>query len=78
MPKLIGYMTMSVAGANGTNDGYLVKAVCSFCGKKYGSLEEARKCETRCLNALIRQDLKSWICNNVIKEASNEVRWSST
>ena len=49
---------MSVAGANSTNDEHLVKAVCSFCGKKYGSLEEARKCETRCLNALIRQDLK--------------------
>ena len=58
MPKLIGYMTMPVAGTNGTNDGYLVKAVCSFCGKKYGSLEEARKCETRCFNALIRPDLK--------------------
>lgn len=58
MPKLIGYMTMPVAGANGTNDGHLVKAVCSFCGKKYGSLEEARKCETRCLNALIRPELK--------------------
>ena len=58
MPKMIGYMPMSVARANGTSDGHLVKAVCSFCGKKYGSLEEARKCETRCLNALIRQDLK--------------------
>ena len=58
MPKLIGYMTMSVAGVNGTNDGHLVKAVCSFCGKKYGSLEEASKCETRCLNALIRPELK--------------------
>lgn len=57
MPKLIGYMAMSVAGANGTNDGHLVKAVCSFCGEKYGSLEEARKCEERCLNALIRPEL---------------------
>lgn len=54
MPELIGYIATSIAGANCTDDGHLVKAVCRFCGKKYGSLEEARKCEARCLNALIR------------------------
>lgn len=58
MPELIGYMTMSIAGANSINEGHLVKAVCRFCGKKYGNLEEAKKCEAKCLNALIRPELK--------------------
>lgn len=43
MAKLVGYAMMS-ANRNSINDGHLVKAMCEFCGRKFGSIEEARKC----------------------------------
>ena len=56
MAKLIGYAMMST-NKNAIDEGHLVKAMCEFCGKKFGSIEEARKCETKHLNDVIRIDL---------------------
>lgn len=56
MAKLIGYAMMS-ANKNGTDSGHLVKAMCEFCGRKFGSIEEARKCETKHINIDIIQKL---------------------
>lgn len=56
MAKLVGYAMMST-NKNAINNGHLVKAMCEFCGKKFGSIEEARKCETRHLNDAIIKDL---------------------
>lgn len=44
MPKLVSY---GILGKNGRMSGNLVKAQCEICGKKYGSVEEARKCEIK-------------------------------
>ena len=54
MAKLIGYSMMS-ANKNAKSNGHLVKAMCEFCGKKYGSIEEARKCEIKHFNDVIRK-----------------------
>lgn len=35
--------------------GCLVKARCDFCGRKFGSFEEAKKCEAGHINKLIRE-----------------------
>lgn len=35
--------------------GNLVKAQCDICGKKYGSFEEAKKCENECMKRIINQ-----------------------
>lgn len=56
MAKLIGYAMMS-ANKNAVDNGHLVKAMCEFCGRKFGSIEEAKKCETKHLNDLIRKTL---------------------
>lgn len=56
MAKLVGYAMMST-DKNAINNGHLVKAMCEFCGRKFGSIEEAKKCETKHLNYLIRKDL---------------------
>lgn len=57
MAKLVGYAMMS-ANKNAIDDaGHLVKAMCVFCGRKYGSIEEAKKCESKHINDLIRKDL---------------------
>ena len=56
MVKLVGYAMMST-NKNAINNGYLAKAMCEFCGRKFGSIEEARKCETKHLNDVIRKDL---------------------
>ena len=56
MAKLIGYAMMST-NKNAVDNGHLVKAMCEFCGRKFGSIEEAKKCETKHLNDLIRKDL---------------------
>lgn len=42
MAKLVAY---GLLGEKGTMAGSLAKAQCEICGKKYGSVEEARKCE---------------------------------
>ena len=58
MAKLVGY-AMMFANKNSIDDGHLVKAMCEFCGKKFGSVEEAKKCETSHLNDLIRKELNN-------------------
>lgn len=60
MAKLVGYAMMS-ANKNSVDDGHLVKAMCEFCGKKFGNIEEARKCETKHINNAIRKDLNEHI-----------------
>ena len=57
MAKIIGYAMMSV-NKNSIDDGHLAKAMCELCGRKFGSIEEARKCETNHINDIIRKDLK--------------------
>ena len=56
MPKLVKYGIMSTE-KNGLG-GYLVKAQCYICGAKYGSIEEAKKCEEKCLREIIGMNLK--------------------
>ena len=56
MPKLVKYGMMSTE-KNGLG-GYLVKAQCWICGAKYGSVEEAKKCEEKCLQEIIGVKLK--------------------
>lgn len=60
MAKLVGYAMMS-ANKNSIDRGHLVKAMCEFCGRKFGSIEEARKCETNHFNDVIRKDLNEAI-----------------
>lgn len=57
MAKLVGYAMMS-ANRNAIDEGHLAKAMCGFCGRKFSSIEEAKKCETKHLNDLIRKELK--------------------
>ena len=45
MAHLIGYAQLSTT--DNAIVGNLVKAQCDLCGKKYGSLAEAKKCEAR-------------------------------
>lgn len=53
MAKLIGYAMIST-NKNSVDDGHLVKAMCEFCGRKFGSIEEAKKCEATHINEVIR------------------------
>lgn len=57
MANLVRY-AMKSANKNAINEGHLVKATCGFCGRKFGSIEEAKKCKTKHLNDLIRKELK--------------------
>ena len=52
MAKLIGYAMLST-NENSINEGHLVKAMCEFCGKKFGNIEEARKCEAKHVNDIL-------------------------
>ena len=45
MAHLIAYGQMSTTDNSIT--GNLAKAQCDLCGKKYGSLEEAKQCESK-------------------------------
>lgn len=45
MAHLISYGMLSTT--DNSLAGNLVKAQCDFCGKKFGSIEEARKCEQK-------------------------------
>ena len=56
MAHLIAYAQMSLT-ENGLA-GNLVKAQCDFCGRKFGSLEEARECEAKHLREFIRKPLQ--------------------
>ena len=55
MPNLVKYGMMSTE-KNGLG-GYLVKAQCWICGAKYGSVDEAKKCEEKCLQEIIGMNL---------------------
>ena len=43
---------------NNSLAGNLVKAQCEFCGKKFGGIEEARKCESGHIMGLIKEEYK--------------------
>lgn len=64
MAKLVGYAMMSANKNAIDDDGYSVKAMCVFCGRKYGSIEEAKICESKHLNDLIRKDLNNELNSN--------------
>lgn len=66
MAKLVGYAMMS-ANKNTIDEGHLIKAVCEFCGRKFGSIEEARKCETKHLQDVIRKDLNEELKQSIIR-----------
>lgn len=52
MAKLISYGMLGI-GDNALG-GHLTKAYCEFCGKKSGSVQEARRCEEKHINEAIR------------------------
>ena len=56
MPHLVAYAQHSTT--SNALAGTLVKAQCDFCGKKFGSLEDARKCEIKHLQDYIRKPLQ--------------------
>lgn len=56
MAHLIKYAYLSTT-QNGLS-GNLVKAQCDFCGAKFGSLEEARKCESKHIREFIGDPAK--------------------
>lgn len=66
MAKLIGYAMMS-ANTNAIDEGHLVKAMCEFCGRKFGSVEEAKKCEIKHFNDLIRKDLNEELKQSIMR-----------
>ena len=67
MTKLVGYAMMS-ANKNAIGDGgHLAKAMCEFCGRKFGSIEEAKNCENKHLNDLIRKDLNEELKQSIIR-----------
>ena len=51
MANLVSYGMMSAT--SNALAGNLVKAQCSFCGRKYGSIEEANECESKHINESI-------------------------
>ena len=56
MAKLVTYGMLSTN--NNIMAGNLVKVQCEICGRKFGSIEEARKCETRHISETINDLLK--------------------
>lgn len=56
MAKLVTYGMLSTN--NNIMAGNLVKAQCEICSRKFGSIEEARKCETRHISEAISDLLK--------------------
>lgn len=56
MAHLIAYAQMTLM-ENGLTEN-LVKAQCDFCGRKFGSLKEAEKCEAEHLREFIRKPLQ--------------------
>lgn len=49
--KLVKYGMLSTE--NNAMAGNLVKAMCEICGRTYGSIEEAKKCEQRHIEDMI-------------------------
>jgi hypothetical protein len=60
MSQFIGYNMMSDVTKNSKDDGHLVKAQCNFCGAKYGSSEEAKKCESSHFTNFLNDFFKDW------------------
>lgn len=56
MAHLVAYAQLSTS-ANALT-GNLVKAQCDFCGSKFGSLEEAKKCEAEHIRDFIGNPIK--------------------
>ena len=56
MPHLIAYAQMKTN--KNSLGGNLVKAQCDLCGQKYGSIEEAKKCEAKHIQDLIGNPVK--------------------
>ena len=73
MAKLVGYALLS-AEKNSVAEGHLVKAMCEFCRRKFGSIKEAQKCETGHLNDLIRKDLTEQISRELKLQYENKNR----
>lgn len=64
MPKLVAYGMLSAT--SNALAGNLVKAQCYICGRKYGSVEEAKKCEVEhfnksIINEIIRGSEEEWL-----------------
>ena len=59
MPHLIGYAQMSTT--DNAITGNLVKAQCDFCGKKFGSVEEAKQCENEHFRKIIEDSIRKWV-----------------
>ncbi len=57
MPHLIKYGMLSTMPNTVDGGGYLVKAQCDFCGRKFGSIEAAKQCEREHMNRLITKEL---------------------
>ena len=51
MAKLVTYGMLFTN--NNAMAGNLVKAQCEICGRKFGSIEEAKKCETKHISEVI-------------------------
>lgn len=70
MPHLIAYAQMSTS--KNALAGNLVKAQCDFCGNKYGSIEEAKKCEADHIRNFIGNPIKEALQNELQKSLQNE------
>lgn len=51
MAHLVGYGMMSTEDS--AYYGHLANAQCDFCGRLYGSPDEAKKCENKHINAMM-------------------------
>lgn len=56
MAHLIAYAQMSTT--DNAIAGNLVKAQCDICGKKFGSLEEAKRCEAKHIEREIQKIIR--------------------
>ena len=63
MAHLIAYAQMSTT--KNALAGNLIKAQCDFCGRKFGSLEEANECQAK--------HIRDSICNPVIEALKKRV-----
>ena len=54
MAKSLKHSMMPII-KNSIDDGCLVNVTCGFCGRKFGSVEEAKKCESKHRNYSIRK-----------------------
>lgn len=63
MPLLVGYL-MANASGNAKDTSSLVKAQCSVCGEKYGSIERARECERRHIQTQLSGSLSNGISSD--------------